>query len=214
VKTPSLRNVGLRERFMSSGQFKQMGLVLQHYQQRGLFQPLPGDVNAMGDFLMNGLTDPRVASRLPPFDRPTLWSERVPSASNLFGAARAGSGGIVPVLLGDSPPYLGSPEFKIGLGDALGGTRAALLISPRTVPPGTLFLGVPVSIEANVAAVQFLTVSPGGPGQGLATARMALPTDPTLLGRSFYAQWLVRDTGITPRISVTRAAEFEFFARP
>jgi hypothetical protein len=116
-------------------------------------------------------------------------------------------------MLADSPPYLGNPSFRIGLGDALGGTRAGLLVSHRLAPPGATFLGVPVALDANVASVQFLPVSPGGAGQGTATAPLALPTDPALLGRKFYAQWLVRDPAVMPRIAVSRAAEFEFFAR-
>src|SRR5262249_39377810 len=62
VKVPTLRNVGLRQRFMSSGQISSINLVLQHYQQVGMFTPGPGDVGALRDFLENGLTDPRVAN--------------------------------------------------------------------------------------------------------------------------------------------------------
>ena len=211
VKTPSLLNVGLRPRFMSSGQINRINLVLQHYQQRGMFQPLTGDVGAMRDLLENGLTDPRVANRLEPFDRPTLRSERTPPGSNLFGTGRAGSGGIVPTMLADTPPFLGNPTFQLGLGDALGGTQAGLLIARRTAAPGTLFLGVPVAIEASTAAATIVPVSPGGPGAGTATVRMPVPPDAALVGVRFYAQWLVRDPGVRPRIAVTRAAELELF---
>jgi cytochrome c peroxidase len=82
VKVPTLRNVGLRSRFMSSGQFTSLKQVIDHYQKEGLSH-LKGDEDrdALIDFVANGLTDPRVEKRLPPFDRPTLRSERVEKAA-------------------------------------------------------------------------------------------------------------------------------------
>lgn len=94
VKTPTLRNVGLRPRLMSSGQFTTLREVVAHYVKEDLAH-IKGDedVAALIDFVANGLTDPRVANRLPPFDRPTLRSEReseaepVPAKPSVIGPA-------------------------------------------------------------------------------------------------------------------------------
>jgi cytochrome c peroxidase len=86
-KVPSLRNVGLRSRFMHNGQFTDLSDVVGHYRQarrgdnadpllrNGL--PIRGRQGTIVEFLKNALTDPRVAAEKPPFDRPTLRSERV-----------------------------------------------------------------------------------------------------------------------------------------
>ncbi len=214
VKVPTLRNVGLKRRFMSSGQFPSLAIVLQHYQQIGRFVPAPGEVGAVRDFLEHALTDPRVANRQPPFDRPTLHSERVPPGSNLFGAATRGSGQFTPVMLADSPPFLGNPAFQIGLGEALGGTRATLLFSTRKADPGATMLGVPLAIDPPFPLYERFLVPPALPGQGVRTFRMSLPTSTAMLGQKFYAQWFVRDPGAATGFSATRAAEFEIFARP
>jgi cytochrome c peroxidase len=106
-KTPSLRNVGLKETFMHNGRFNSVQHVLNFYnagtRNTGEVQftqdqsPIPGtnqlisQINipvvtlngfpaqaAIVDFLTNGLTDPRVAAEQPPFDRPLLLSEMQP----------------------------------------------------------------------------------------------------------------------------------------
>jgi cytochrome c peroxidase len=77
VKTPSLRNVGLRKRFMSGGQLTSLDQVLDHYISLDFIHfETASDRAALLDFLVNGLTDPRLAQSLPPFDRPRLASER------------------------------------------------------------------------------------------------------------------------------------------
>ena len=83
-KVPSLRNVGLKPRFMHNGRFASLQAVLAHYAGRGSrfltdIDPLVerrisfgGDRRAVLDFLANALTDPRAARALPPFDHPAL----------------------------------------------------------------------------------------------------------------------------------------------
>ncbi len=110
-KTPSLRNVGLRESLMHVGWVTDVQDALDFYnagtQNTGHTQfiqgqtPIPGQgpiqfvrqINipviaaggfpaqaAIVDFLSNGLTDPRAAAELPPFDRPLLLAEMQPLA--------------------------------------------------------------------------------------------------------------------------------------
>lgn len=102
-KTPSLRNVGLRESLMHVGWITDVQDALDFYnagtQNTGHTQftqdqtPIPGNgpidfvrqINippaaqpAIVDFLTNGLTDPRVAGETFPFNRPTLITEMAP----------------------------------------------------------------------------------------------------------------------------------------
>ena len=79
VKTPTLRNAGLRKRFMSGGELTSLDQVVRHYESLDFIHfETPEDRAALLDFVGNALTDPRVAERAPPFDRPTLRSECLP----------------------------------------------------------------------------------------------------------------------------------------
>lgn len=85
-KVPSLRNVGLRDRLMHNGQITDVADAIRFYARIGHVHfpenqdpavrggiPIPANLAAdVEDFLVNGLTDPRVANETFPFDRPTL----------------------------------------------------------------------------------------------------------------------------------------------
>jgi cytochrome c peroxidase len=90
MKTPSLRNVGLRAPggllHFATGTGATLRSVLDVYRQGGVFfENIDPDIHTLNmpefefeqllEFLQNGLTDPRVAAELPPFDRPRLASE-------------------------------------------------------------------------------------------------------------------------------------------
>jgi cytochrome c peroxidase len=90
VKVPSLRNVGLRPRFMHTGEFDSLTEALGFYvdvRPSGERDDIPGfgvyNFNFVGfaeqnirAFIGEALTDPRAANEQFPFDRPTLRSER------------------------------------------------------------------------------------------------------------------------------------------
>jgi cytochrome c peroxidase len=88
-KVPSLRNVGLRPRLTHNGRFDAINATMRLYRWPSRdpnIDPLlrrgrdvnhrANDQTPMMDFLKHALTDPRVAKETPPFDRPTLRSER------------------------------------------------------------------------------------------------------------------------------------------
>ncbi len=213
VKTPSLRNVGLRKRFMSSGQFSSLDEVLTHYGNIGFLDPLTLDEReALLDFIENGLTDPRVANAEPPFDRPTLRSELEPHGSRLFGRATHGSGGFAPQILADTPSNLGNPAFQVGVGAGLGGATAVLAIT-NVKGSATVVDGVPVYVDLASAELVPLVLSGAQPGEGVATFRAALPADPHLLGLRIYVQWFLSDPGARGEIAVSQAASYELFSR-
>lgn len=101
-KVPSLRNIGLKNRFMHTGQLDTLTQVVNFYRNPGLQFPdnrdpligaiivPPGDVARIADFLENGLTDPRVANEEFPFDRPTLLSEIAIGDVNCDGIVSVG----------------------------------------------------------------------------------------------------------------------------
>jgi cytochrome c peroxidase len=92
MKTPTLRNVGLREAggltHQGDGPGRNLEVLLSLYRDGGLrddpqiaslIDPLlvplelsDAEIAALADFLRNGLTDPRVADEMAPFDRPSL----------------------------------------------------------------------------------------------------------------------------------------------
>ena len=90
VKVPSLRNVGLRPRFMHTGEFGTIGAAVSFYRTTpalvgrddipgaGIYAFNMGPVTEadLRAFLSTALTDPRVRDETFPFDRPRLRSER------------------------------------------------------------------------------------------------------------------------------------------
>lgn len=89
MKVPSLRNVGLRARYMHTGEFGRLSEAIIFYND-GVSLPGTDEIPGVGTyffnlngydnydleaFLSDGLTDPRVENETFPFDRPTLRSE-------------------------------------------------------------------------------------------------------------------------------------------
>jgi cytochrome c peroxidase len=228
-KTPSLRNAGLRPRFFHNGQEAQLdngpaqGGVDQIYVDGGgafrdnldpLLLPLAGqpgiNIPQIFDFVRNGLTDPRVAVGLPPFDRPTLYAERHPPGADLFGPATAGAGGIIPGLIVAVPPLHGSSDFKIGLRTGRGGARAWIGIS-LTQGSGAPHNGVPLNL--GIPLLRFDPLLLGGatssPGEGYGTVHLTLPANPALAGTAFFAQGFVRDPAAAGGFAATRGARYQ-----
>jgi cytochrome c peroxidase len=93
VRVPSLRNSGLRARFMHTGEFASLGAAISFYRTGPVLpdrDSIPGagiytfNMSAITEadiraFLTTGLTDPRVRAEEFPFDRPTLRTEQNPN---------------------------------------------------------------------------------------------------------------------------------------
>ncbi|MEM1450612.1 MAG: cytochrome c peroxidase [Planctomycetota bacterium] len=200
-KTPSLRNVELRERFFHTGApgIEDLRDVMDFYNADG------GPFGANKDPLLNGiqippparndivaflrtLTDPRVAAETAPFDRPTLWSERaVPNPAPIGIGGVAGTGGFVPRIVATAPPKSGNPGFRVGLHGATGGNFAVLHVDLLSIPGGAttddLRRGLPLA----------QIVDGTGPGGGHATWIDADAVAPVLVGLTYEAQWWIRD---------------------
>ncbi len=222
-KTPSLRNVGLRPRFMHNGQFATLNQVVNFYNGGGgfpvnrdpLIVPLglpPQARNNLVAFLSGGLTDPRVANELPPFDRPTLRSEAGFPNPRLLGGAVAGTGGVAPRMLALQPPRLGAPGFKLGVAGGLGGARALLLLGgPGAVPAGPAPAGVVPVAAARRSLLGSVVLNGTGAGAGYQTWHLELPDRPTVAGLVLHAQWWVVDRGVPGGFARSEVVELELF---
>ncbi|MFT4540757.1 MAG: hypothetical protein ACI835_003215 [Planctomycetota bacterium] len=211
-KVPSLRNVGLRPRFMHQGEFGNFSQVFDFYDDGGggfgnNLDPLmnniniPGNIeNALQDFLANALTDPRVASESPPFDRPRLNTERATSnPAILTGFAHPGSGGFAPTIIAETPPRLGSQNFRIGVHNALGdadGFFVFYLTHPDVALTGRRWA---------------MHTSGVGPGNGYSTFQQSMPNMPALAGLELWAQFWVVDPVATGGLSRSDVAHYTLY---
>jgi len=196
-KVPSLRNVGLKSTFMHNGRFTNVTQVVNFYRNGAgteppldpLHQPFSIDQTELAqlvDFVENGLVDPRARFGLPPFDRPTLFTETAPIGSNELGVATS-VGGITPRLRAQLPPFLGSSEWAIAVTDAVPSAAGLMAIAGA---PGT---GVPlagVAMYADPAAL-LLVLPITTDALGAATVALPVPFEPSVRGLPLWAQGLV-----------------------
>ncbi|MEP7211898.1 MAG: cytochrome c peroxidase [Acidobacteriota bacterium] len=217
-RTPSLRNVELRAPYMHNGRFATLEAVVDFYDRggdftnasnfpnifikpRGLSAQQKADLVA---FLKRPLTDPRVANGTPPFDRPTLYTEsnRVPVVT---GTGTAGSNGQVPQPIAIEPPLAGNPSFTVAVANGLGGATAVLVIDASD-PGNTSNIPQTGSFARIVAQL-----NGSGAGAGYTSTSLAIPTDTTLVGRTFFGRWYVTDAGAANGVAVSPAFRFTVF---
>lgn len=101
-KTPSLRNVALRAPYFHNGGKVDLDAVLSFYNAGGEFEPndplmdpmqlSDTELDQIEEFMINGLTDPRVELGLPPFDHPTMQPYFIRGDSNDDGAVNISDG--------------------------------------------------------------------------------------------------------------------------
>ncbi len=212
-RTPTLRNVELHAPYMHNGRFATLEEVVDFYDRggdfnapnidRGVIRPLnltATEKSALVAFMKRPLTDSRVAGELPPFDRPTLYTEsnRVPQIS---GAGRAGAGGIVPKVIAVAPPLLGNPNFTIAVSDGLANTQAVLVIDANDPGAGA---AIP---SAGSFARQTINLSAAGAG----SISLAIPNNPALVGQTFFGRWYVTDSNAANGFSISRLFSFTIF---
>lgn len=207
-KTPSLRNAGLRTSFYHNGFFQQLwpqGVSNIYWGGGGgffdnrdpLLVPLmnvPGiDLENIFDFVGNALTDPRVANETFPFDKPTLFSDRQPFTTNLYGDANPGATGVEPKITAHMPAIVGE-RFQIAVSEAKGGVMAHFGASGA--PGSGLFRGGRL-INIALPMQQFISLPLPGSGDldGWRAINIPIPDRTNLIGRTFYMQWWVEDTG-------------------
>lgn len=215
-KTPTLRNVGLRHRFFSTG-FGNAGDntltgIIKFYDNQpgilGLNGSGPGGTLTATEFkqvflfLSDGLTDKRVATETFPFDRPPLNSEANPFEANEFGNGTPGASGLVPEIIANAPPLVHKPGiinniwFKIGVGNTTANSPAVLMFS-NTAGAGPIFW-----LGGLISNAPMVMTNP----MGIATAEQPLPLVAGMLGVSFFTQWQIMEPTFT--VAFSDAAKF------
>ncbi|MGB0951626.1 MAG: cytochrome-c peroxidase [Planctomycetota bacterium] len=211
-KTPSLRNAGLRTRYFHNGSELILdngpapgGVDMVYINGGGAFRdnldpllvPLAGrpgiNMQQIMDFVANGLTDPRVENALPPFDKPTLFSEANPAGAIRFGPSNMGGNGVTPTLIVNTPAALGSTSFKVGLENAPATASIAWLGLSRAAGSGTLVNGVPFNLGGPVDLWKTSSLQTDSSGLGYATFQIDIPSQAGLLGMDFHVQAFVED---------------------
>lgn len=227
-KVPSLRNVGLRNRFMHMGAFTTLAQVVGFYaggagpnldNKDPLIVPIGGQVPPpdgadLTEFLTNGLTDPRVRNSQFPFDRPTLASERIPVNGLLFGNGSAGTGGRIPTNMSGTPGNVGNVDFRVGIANGRGGSLATLVLNFGHAPAGTQYNGVNINVDLqNNPAMATLQLggNVGVAGAGYGTVKMPLPNMPVLVGLTLSSQWFVFDSGVASGLASSAGADIRLF---
>jgi mono/diheme cytochrome c family protein len=227
MRTPALRNVGLREPLFhngggGTGSGATLESVVDFYARGGDFNApnkaaqiapftlTPQQRAALVAFMRNALTDPRVASQQPPFDRPTLYTEsgRVPV---VLGGGRAGSGGLVPRVVALEPPLLGNPSMTFGVDNALGGAAAVFVVS-STQPRAQNPFGRGSTLSSPIGPLRFPVLLAGsGTGAGWASASVDLPALPTAAGTELFGQWFVLDPAAPQGVATSSVVSFTLF---
>ncbi len=204
-KTPSLRNVGMRSRYMHNGQFTNLAQVVGFYDRGGDFTDgldnrivnLPLNNNeeqALVAFLSMAFDDPRVANETGAFSRPTLSSEVNAGSGSIYGLSWGSAGG-TPEWIAVSPAQVGNGAFKVGVRNARGGALAFLGISSVAAPFGTFLGGVPLNVDHLDPSFVLVTTTlmGSGPAGGFGTYQSAIPDLPALAGLEFFGQWWIQD---------------------
>jgi cytochrome c peroxidase len=223
VRTPSLRNVGLRGPFFLDGRFETLPQVVDFYIRGGdhdaphkdpRIRPLDLSLTewiALTYYVQMGLTDPRVAAAEPPFDHPELFggSAHVPV---LFGEPSPGAEGLAPSMVALEPPAIGNPSWQVGV-ERAGGVLAVLAWGLGDVPSG-IELGETTLHLDPAAPIWSMAVPLLGsmPGERYGSVPLPLPEDPGLVGASLFLQWFGIDPGAAGGFSATRAVQMTLYA--
>jgi hypothetical protein len=218
MKVPSLRNVELRAPYFHNGEMATLEDVIAFYNRGGDFNGPNKDPNILplglspqqradlAAFLRRPLTDPRVPLEQAPFDHPAL-SAGTPRSPQPFGHGTAGSDGSVPRIVAPEPPFVGSPRFTVALDGAVPGKGAVLAFSEFGVPAGAPFYGTTSYLDMTQPLLvrRLGSLAGSGVGGGFGSGSIAIPNDPLLIGRTFYAQVFVLDSTPGVRFAATDA---------
>lgn len=197
-KMATMRNSGIRDRFMHTGSLTTLEDVFDFYGHRNGLEPdpatrdfrllapivfSPGDQALLTDFINNALTDPRLANEEFPFDRPKLYTENATPNPMVLSGGNMGSDGFDPKIIAITPPNIGNNEFKVGVDFALGGAQAWVAIS-TSAPKG--------GVVTQDTLLGPITLNGMSAGDGYGTMFYPL-MDAAMEGETFYMQWIIAD---------------------
>lgn len=213
-RTPDLRNVSLRRSFFHNGQFTTLAQVVDFYNRGGDFdsptkdpriQELNLTINQQNDLVafLQSLTDPRLVTEAPPFDRPMLYTESA-FVPTLTGTGTVGSGGFIPQIKILSPPIVGNTHFTVSMSNGLGNAPATLVIAG--VQPGN----TPGPVRNELKRLTVNTANTGA-GNGWSSVSFTFSLPRKLRGMTFYARWYVQDPSAPGGYAVSQVAVINAF---
>lgn len=215
-KTPTLRNTELKGPFMHNGRFSTLEEVVEFYNRGGDFQATninfqlirPLSLNqdakdALVAFMKRPMTDPRVRDELPPFDRPTLFTESS-KQPEITGIGRKGIGTGMPHAIAIEPPLVGNPNFNLTVTSNIRAGNATLIVD--TADPG-LWVSIPPG--GSFARVTTPLIDAGT--YGYASVSLPIPDNPSIVGQTYFARWYIQDPRQRQRISISRLIKFTVF---
>lgn len=198
-RVASLRNVELTGPYFHNGSADTLHDVVDFYDRGGDFHANQaalltprGYTQAEKDALvalLRTLTDRRVASGVPPFDRPTLGHGSDHDTMAFWTGETTASG----TLVAGAPfaALVGEPWFQFTLTGVTPGVPALLLldvsVGPQLLAFHLILAGTP-AMQVHYAGLAL--PMPGGAG-GYARAPVPLPNLPELRGIVAFAQWAV-----------------------
>ncbi len=217
-RVPTLRNVALRAPFMHNGGLASLNEVLSFYvrggdfdapNKDGLIAPLFLSATERVDllaYLVNALTDPRIASEQPPFDRPTLYTEsdRVP---RIEGSGRSGAFG-EPEIGALEPALFGNANFTVTLQRVPVGAQATLVVS--RVDPGLQDM-TPIGDFANITATTLADEALVG---GYLSNQLDLSDSAMLGGQTLFGRYYIADPAADAGLSISRSFRITVFGDP
>lgn len=221
-KVPSIRNVALRGPFFHNGRFATLNDVISFYARGGdsndnkdrRIRPFRINQGQRNDLIafFNSLTDPRVAGSLPPFDRPTLYSESI-NVPTPYGSATRGTGGRAPRVVALEPANIGNDGFTVGIENAVPGGAAVLFLDGQANVTGIPVMGMRLhlGLSSSFMALGSRVLESTGVGAGTSSMTLAIPNVPALRGASVHLQWIIADRGAAQGLAATDACTVRVF---
>lgn len=205
-RVPGLRNVALRAPYFHNGGPTSLGEVIDFYARGGdfpdnrdpLLARIPGHIDNVDrvtlERFLEALTDPRVANELPPFDRPTLWSEGA-DVPMRFGRGTGPVGGGAPRASFNMPAFEGNFGFGVGVDHAAAGVPGALILDLVGGVTPTPILGLDVYLGLSPALIALGLPRPtAGVGATDGRASLGIPVPAAgLAGSVVFGQWILAD---------------------
>ncbi len=136
-----------------------------------------------------------------------LYVLRPKSATEAYGQATPGTGGVAPELHTFGSAYLGNTNFALECENAAAGASAWALIGAAR--HNISFLGLTLLVDTTIGGMVAMTTN----GSGYAKGALPIPVDTNLIGVLVHTQAFVQDAGGSAGFSATAGRTLELFQK-